>query len=340
MAERFLTLPLAERSEVLAVAADASGRPDYLLEKDVWVVWALAALFESSFGDDLCFKGGTSLSKAYRVIERFSEDVDITYDVRRILSGRIGNATADPLPRTRNEERSWTREVRQRLPAWVERMALPEIRERIDAEALPATARVDADRLILDYDSAASSTSAYVSSNILIEFGARATGEPLGKMQVVSDAAAHLTALTFPTASPRVMAAERTFWEKATAAHAFCLEERMRGERFARHWYDLVRLDEAGIAARALADRQLAARVVEHKNWFFAVRAAGGGKIDYRDAIRCGLRLVPEGAPRAELERDYSAMTVAGLLETAAPPFDEIMGRCAEIERRANRTAV
>lgn len=78
MAEAFLTLSADDRREALAVAADRSGRPPHLLEKDVWVVWTLATLFGSDLGEHLVFKGGTSLSKAYHVIRRFSEDVDLT----------------------------------------------------------------------------------------------------------------------------------------------------------------------------------------------------------------------------------------------------------------------
>lgn len=84
MAEAFLTMSADDRREVMAVAADRSGRPLHLLEKDVWVVWALATLFGSELGKNFVFKGGTSLSKAYRVIRRFSEDVDLTYDIRAI----------------------------------------------------------------------------------------------------------------------------------------------------------------------------------------------------------------------------------------------------------------
>src|SRR5690606_22986163 len=96
---------------------------------------------------------------------------------------------------------------------------------------------------------------------VLLEFGARSTGEPAEKRAIVCDAASHLAELVFPTAAPRVMRVERTFWEKATAVHVFCLQGRIRGHRFARHWHDLARLDEAGHADAALLDRDLAKAV-------------------------------------------------------------------------------
>jgi len=75
MTEQFLMLSPEDRLEVLGVAATESGRPIHLLEKDIFVVWAIDGLLSSDFGRHLVFKGGTSLSKAYDVIGRFSEDV-------------------------------------------------------------------------------------------------------------------------------------------------------------------------------------------------------------------------------------------------------------------------
>jgi predicted nucleotidyltransferase component of viral defense system len=104
MTEAFLGLSAAERSEALQVAASTSGRPLHVLEKDVWVVWTLSALFESDFRKHLVFKGGTSLSKAYKAIERFSEDIDVTYDIRAIAEDLVGDASGDePLPQNKTQ---------------------------------------------------------------------------------------------------------------------------------------------------------------------------------------------------------------------------------------------
>ena len=115
MAERFLDLAIEDRRDALGVAADRSGRPAHLLEKDVWVVWTLATLFGSPLGEYPVFKGGTSLSKAYGVIRRFSEDVDLTCDIRAIAPDLVGDQ-AELLPKTRSEEKRWSKAVRQRLP--------------------------------------------------------------------------------------------------------------------------------------------------------------------------------------------------------------------------------
>ncbi len=335
MADAFLRLSAKDRRDALGVAADRSGRPAHLLEKDVWVVWALAALCGSSLGEHLVFKGGTSLSKAYRVIRRFSEDVDLTYDVRQIAPDLVG-PDGEALPKTRGEEKRWSSEVRRRLPEWVARTAQPVIASAMTAEGLAAAISVEGEKLFIDYE-ATTSGSGYVAPVVMLEFGARSTGEPASVRDVACDAADSVPEVEFPTARPRVMHAERTFWEKATAIHVFCLQERLRGDRFARHWHDVVRLDEAGLATAAFADRDLAQAVARHKGMFFAERAGDRSPIDYAVAVSGGLRLVPAGDALKTLEEDYARMVEDGLLLEDAEPFEALMTRCADIAERANR---
>ncbi|OIQ70077.1 hypothetical protein GALL_483140 [mine drainage metagenome] len=173
----------------------------------------------------------------------------------------------------------------------------------------------------------------------MLEFGARSTGEPAALRDIVCDAASAVNGVRFPTAQPQVMLAERTFWEKATAIHVFCLQERMRGGRFSRHWHDIARLDAAGIAYAAIRDRSLSQAVARHKGMFFAEKAADGGKVDYVAAVTGGLQLVPSGAALGLLAGDYRRMVEDGLLAVAPEPFDVLMDRCADIARRVNEAA-
>lgn len=337
MAEAFLLLAAEDRREALSVAADRSGRPAHLLEKDAWVVWALATLYGSPLGEHLVFKGGTSLSKAYGVIRRFSEDVDLTYDIRALAPDLVGD-NGEALPKTRSEEKRWTSAVRERLPDWVAGTVKSVIAEALAGGPLSAAIRVDGEKLFIDYE-ATTAGSGYVSPSVMLEFGARSTGEPASLRDVVCDAAGLVDGVVFPTARPKVMHAERTFWEKATAIHVFCLQERLRGDRFARHWHDVVRLDEAGFAAAAFADRDLANAVARHKTMFFAEKAADRSQIDYAAAVNGGLRLVPTGDGANALAEDYAQMVDDGLLLEEAEPFETLMERCADIAARANSAA-
>ncbi|MFN4139110.1 MAG: nucleotidyl transferase AbiEii/AbiGii toxin family protein [Sphingomonas paucimobilis] len=337
MAETFLLLSPLDRRAADGVAADRSGRPAHLLEKDVSVVWALSTLYAAPLGEHLVFKGGTSLSKAYQVIHRFSEDVDLTYDIRAIAPDLVGE-NGEALPKTRSEEKRWSSEVRRRLPEWVAAAVQPVIADALVTEGLAATIRVEGDRLFIDYEPTAVG-SGYVAPSVMLEFGARSTGEPASLRDVVCDASDLIDGLIFPTARPRVMHAERTFWEKATAIHVFCQQDRLRGDRFARHWYDVARLDEAGLADAAFADRDLANAVARHKSMFFAEKAADRTPIDYAAAVSGGLQLVPVGDAARALEDDYARMVEDGLLFDDAESFEALMARCAEIAARANDAA-
>ncbi|MCZ8036318.1 MAG: nucleotidyl transferase AbiEii/AbiGii toxin family protein [Novosphingobium sp.] len=334
MAEVFLRLSEDDRREALGVAATASGRPAHLLEKDVWVVWALATLFDAPFADHLVFKGGTSLSKGYGVIRRFSEDVDLTYDIRALVPEFVGEGL-DPLPLNRSQQSKWTDEVRQRLPVWIADSVIPVLQAAAIRDELSIELRRESDKVFIDYTPLAKGTN-YVKSKILLEFGARSTGEPAEQRPVVCDAAAHLAGLSFPTASPRVMRAERTFWEKATAMHVFCLQSRMRGDRFSRHWHDLARLDEAGHADAALRDTSLATAVARHKAMFFAEKDVRGETIDYVAAVSGHLSLIPAGEALKGLADDYAHMVNDGVLEGEAESFETLMERCTRIEAKAN----
>ena len=288
-------------------------------------------------GKHLVFKGGTSLSKAYRVIRRFSEDVDLTYDIRAIAPDLVGD-NGEALPKNRSEEKRWSKAVRHRLPEWVNGTVRPLLVGTIDAQSLPATLRVEGDKLFVDYEATAAG-SGYVAPSVMLEFGARSTGEPASPRDVGCDAAGLIEGVEFPAACPRVMHAERTFWEKATAMHVFCLQERLRGERFGRHWHDVVRLDDAGIATAAISDRDLAGAVGRHKSMFFAEKAADGDTIDYEAAVCGKLRLAPSGEARVALATDYARMVEDGLLLEDAEPFEALIAGCADIAERANRAA-
>ncbi|MYG01299.1 MAG: nucleotidyl transferase AbiEii/AbiGii toxin family protein [Acidobacteriia bacterium] len=330
----FPSLSSNDRQYALRVAAPRCGRRPYLLEKDIWVVQALSVLFSAPFANDLVFQGGTSLSKAYDIIRRLSEDIDITYDIRAFAPDFAADSE-EPLPPTRSQEKRWTRAIRARLAEWTKEYALPAVQEGLARSRCAADVRADADRIYIGYTPLFDGYG-FVKPEVKLEFGARSTGEPRKRRPVVCDASLHLPDLAFPAASPSVMLAERTFWEKATAMHVFCKRERGRGDRLSRHWHDLVRLADGGYAATALADPNHARTVARNKSVFFREKDAAGGWIDYRAAVTGGLQLVPTGTARGVLADDYGRMLRDGMLLGDGETFEDIMGRCADIDLRAN----
>jgi hypothetical protein len=335
MAEDYLTLSRDDRLEALGVAATQSGRPVHLLEKDIWVVWAIDGLFSAEFGKHLVFKGGTSLSKAYGIIARFSEDIDVTYDVRELIPKLAGDGTS--IPKTNSQAQKWRAAIDEKLPSWVRDKALAAINKHVEATGVDVKVTAEGTNIYIDYDPLAKGKG-YVPPRVKIEFGARSTGEPCEERPITCDAAEYLPDLEFPAAKPQVMLPKRTFWEKATAVHVFCKQD-TQGDRLSRHWHDLVRLDDAGYAQEAFEDRALANEVAEFKRKFFREKDSKGDPIDCVAAVSGALQLVPDAEALKALEADYKKMADDGILLEDAEPFADLIKRCADLERRANAEA-
>lgn len=161
---------------------------------------------------------------------------------------------------------------------------------------------VEHDKLMLHYPAIKQCTG-YVSPVVTLEFGVRATGEPHQVRSVTCDMDGHVEGVKFPTASPLVTSVARTFWEKATAAHA------------------------------------VAKAVAEHKSYFFVEKDTRGAVIDYFPGDAGKLQLVPEGAARGALATDYANMLADEVMVGDALPFNQLMDACAEVAAKANATA-
>ncbi len=339
MAEvRYGDISSEKKRAALAIASKQSGRLSFLLEKDIWVVATLGVLFKAPFGPHIVFKGGTSLSKAWGAIRRFSEDIDVTYDIRDFAPDMVAGGDDEAMPPTRSQERRWTQAIRPRLAEWVRDVACPLVAAEMERAGFAGRVRAESERLYYAYDPLFPPED-YVKPEVKVDFGARATGEPCVVRRVVCDAATHLPDVGFPEARPTVMLAERTFWEKATSMHVYCLQGRVRGERWSRHWHDLARLDEAGVAREAVADRELAHAVARHKAMFYRENDSDRRRIDYHAAVSGSLGIVPTGVARESLAADYERMVGMGMLLDEADPFDEIMRKCSRIEEMANAAA-
>ncbi|MCY4211083.1 MAG: nucleotidyl transferase AbiEii/AbiGii toxin family protein [Gammaproteobacteria bacterium] len=328
-------LSAISRRDALKVVELNSNHTANFLEKDIWVVATLCALFNAPFSQYLIFKGGTSLSKVWRLIRRFSEDIDVTYDIRAFAPELVANSSDEALPPTRSQEKKWTRLIRRRLTEWVRDHARPVVEDGLVQAGFAAEVRSDAHCLLIHYEPLFRGTD-FIRPEVKVEFGARSTGEPHTARPVLCDAATYLPEVVFPEASPTTMLAERTFWEKATAAHVFCLREKGRGERLSRHWHDLARLDEAGITESALADCELALSVARYKAIFFPENDAHAKRIDYQAAVSGSLCLIPSSSAYTVLAEDYARMLDDGMLLDENESFDSLMERCAAIEAQVN----
>ena len=213
---------------------------------------------------------------------------------------------------------------------------IPRLQQDLEQHGLLAQARAEGDKVFIEYTPLVSGTG-YVPPTVRLKFGARSTGEPCEPRPVRGDAAVHLQGVDFPEAMPKVMRAERTFWEKATAIHVFCAQGVFRGsDRFACHWHDVTRLDAAGFTDAAIAERALANAVADHKSIFFAEKRSDGELIDYHAAVSSGLCLVPDDGALAKLATDYQHMVDAGLFLDEVESFDALLRQCQAIQQKVN----
>lgn len=340
---RFLSLPEDRRRTVFEQSATRLRLPEYALEKDFWVCQVLHALFQlPRWGEHLTFKGGTSLSKGWKLIERFSEDIDIVID-RNALGYPASLALSETMGSTRRKRlvngiRAACREVVGTTIAEL-------LREQM-AINLPVTCKwdiiVDGDdpdgqTLLYRYPSLFVSENTYIAPAVKVEMGARSDTEPTEAISITP-----YIAETFPdlfdhaATNVRAVSPVRTFWEKALLLH----EERLRpaglrrGNRYlSRHYYDLWRLIHAGVGARATTDMALFQRIVRHRSVLFHY-----GWVDYEDLLRGIINVLPQEGTIAGWESDYNRMR-GEMFFGVAPSFNEIIDTVRLFQDEFNRRA-
>ena len=222
MPEAFLSLGARERADILRTVAARSGRAAIILEKDIWVCWVLQALFSMPDPHPMAFKGGTSLSKVYRIIDRFSEDVDVSLDYRAFNDG------SDPFAdgARRNQIRRFSDRLKDRVARYIRDAVAPALRAA--AVRLAADGRHDihigddGETIRFAYPSALEDPGGYVRGEVLLEFGGRNVIEPNEQHEIAPDIAALTPDLDYPAATVTVLSPARTFWEKATLVHVEC----------------------------------------------------------------------------------------------------------------------
>ena len=338
----FLQLPKAQRLLVFQQVDDAMGLQSVSLEKDFWVCWTLRELFRlPGVGEHLTFKGGTSLSKAWKLIQRFSEDIDIIVD-KEVL-GFGGDDAPDKAPSNKQRKARLSR-LMEVCKTWVQNTLQPGLSARLHA-ALGDTGwllEVDPDMpdgqcLLFHYPSVFPLGAAgYVRPVVKIELGARSDDWPHEEKIIEPYVTEHFPALDPDAAFPvRVLAAERTFWEKACLLHeeTFRPADKPRKLRMARHYYDLWCLLRAGVGDRALAQTALFQRVAEHRELFFNF-----SWVDYSTHKPGTFRLAPPANHLAYWKADYEAM-LGPMFFGDTPTFDEMMTVVAEFEKTFNATA-
>lgn len=336
--DNFIKLSDSDKRAYFEVAADKLNVLPQFIEKDFWVCWILKNLFSlPEIGSHLTFKGGTSLSKCYDVIRRFSEDVDVSIE-RPFLESE---ETVEPDEKASNKENE--RRLQRLQIACKEKIntvIFPELKKSIGAVI------TDKDKWSLEIDSndadgqtvlfvyphvLGGDMESYVKSAVKIEFGARSDHFPVEEMAVTPYVDRASSDFQVDGTSVRVLAAERTFWEKATILHMIYhyKEGRNIPLRMSRHYYDFFVMINTPIYKKALEKIELLKNVAEHKALFFKANWA-----HYEEAKPGSLKLLPKEEQIKHLKTDYRQMQEM-FFETP-PSFDVILDKLKEVEAEIN----
>lgn len=294
----------------------------------------LDILFKLPCRKPMAFKGGTSLSKVYQAIDRFSEDIDVTVDYRSLVDDapELVNITS-------NTQRSkLSEQLKLRLADHLRQELVPALGRAL-GDVLPGQQVAlevgdDAEKLRVFYPGVVENAAAYLRPSILIEFGGRNSTLPQQSIEIVPDVAAHVRAIAWPKAQVSVLSPTRTFWEKATLIHVECHHPQIRigADRLSRHWYDLARLADHDIGRQAIGDVALLKNVLQIKETFY--------RSSYSNYDRCltgRFSLIPEAGLVGALRQDYQAMLDAQMFYGMHLPFDDIVARLRLLEAEINR---
>lgn len=311
-------LPQQQRMELFRQTAAQRGMTEQIVEKDFWVCWVLKQLFDSPLKDRIIFKGGTSLSKVYGLIERFSEDIDL-------ILNWTGNPLGNPMAEMSKNKR---KKFNDELLAWgnkcIRDEIYPIVREfcgDICTAVLEMGNTGDA-IIAIQYPQAFASDS-YLRPEIRLEIGALAAWDPHQTAIIKSYAAEQYPHIfSEPEVSVQVTSAARTFWEKATILHteAGRPESGAFRSRYSRHYYDMVMLArDPAVKAEAFADLPLLDRVVDFKQRFYS----GSKWLAYDQAKPGTFRLLPPEYFITDLRSDYANMR--NMIYGEYPPFEQLM---------------
>lgn len=329
----FAALPQEDRADALIVAAQERGMHPAIVEKDFWVCWTLDYLFgESAYKDSFAFKGGTSLSKGFNLIERFSEDIDLIFDWRL-----LGYGLDEPWEKRSNTKQdAFVRQINEDAASFLREKLMPEMQAYLDEQHIAnASLRIDeGDPQTLRFFYPQSFSDDSILQEIRLETGALAAWTPTTVARIRPYIAEEFPdAFARPEASVLTVSPERTFWEKATILHKEAFRTNGRfPSRYSRHYYDLYKLAHSDVKERALSDTALLKSVVDFKTTFWRSNAAR-----YDLCVPGTLRLMPPEDSMLLVEQDYASMR--NMIFGMAPGFEELISEIAILEADINDRA-
>ena len=342
--DKVARLPAADRAALFSETAAGRGVANTIIEKDFWVCWTLKRLFLLQEGAaSLVFKGGTSLSKAFGIIRRFSEDIDLSFDRAHLGYSGVRDPEQEGLSRKKSGQLIYDlgadvqKHIAESLLPTLQAAIVQQLGEPKNDEWSLSVDADDPQTLNFHYPPALSVAQyrgmAYITPRVKLELGARGDPWP-AEEKIIRPYAAEEFPDFFenPDTTVTVLSARRTFWEKATALHAEAHRpaDSPPPQYFSRHYYDLAMLLDWEEGKAAALDIELLATVAKHKSTFFRSGWASC------DTARPGtLLLVPSDERLKDLRADYRAMAPM-MFDDRPPSFDVILSKFLKFQETVN----
>jgi predicted nucleotidyltransferase component of viral defense system len=330
MNTNWLTLSKERRIEILNQATELTGLPAVAIEKDWWVTLALNASFSLPYSENIVFKGGTSLSKGWDLIERFSEDIDLA--IERKFFGFEGDISKTQIKKLRKESCEFisTKFLEDLTKVLTEYKAIDECKliaqPVIDSDKDPQTIEIHYNSVI--------DTSEYLPQRILIEVSSRSLMEPTENRGINSIISANFPKQNFATKPFAISTVlpQRTFLEKVFLIHEEFSQkpEKIRIDRLSRHLYDLEKLMDTEHGIEALKNTELYNNIIAHRERFNTIRG-----IDYSNHLPSKIKIIPPDAVIKDYEKDYEAMTNFMIYGNSLT-FKKMIERISELQKRIN----
>jgi Nucleotidyl transferase AbiEii toxin, Type IV TA system len=341
--ERFLRLPKEDRIDVFATAAQRLDTTHTYVEKDFWVCLILDLLYNDRPAGHprLLFKGGTSLSKAFGLIKRFSEDIDIVVSREDLKFTGDRDPTSPSAILSGRKREALFADLRAACSGYIcgdLGDSLKQALGAVDPTCAVQIDPVDKDRqtLLVEYQSLFDvEEMSYVSPRVKIEGGARSGLDPHTTRAIAPFVAEDLSNWDFRVGGIVTLDPARTFWEKLLILHGCHCGYRDKGHvpadgnRLSRHYYDVAMISDTDTGRAALSDQDIAAAVRGHNQVAFRQPSK-----KFEEAVPGSLRIVPQPALQATVGRDYTAMS--GMILGTPPPFAWIMARLTSVEAAFN----
>ncbi len=325
--DRIASASRKERNAIFLETSKIKKISAAMVEKDFWVTWTLGKIFEDEFlKKSLCFKGGTSLSKVFHLIERFSEDIDLILDWRRITS-------EDVFKESNTKQALFNEQLGKQSHKFI----ATELKSRIQKKVSPiCEVSVDADdENCLNVIYPKSIGDDYIKPYIKLEIGPLAAWDPNDIFPIASYVAEANKELGLKDVFVPAIKAERTFWEKATILH----REHFRPEttntpiRYSRHYYDLYKMASSPVKNSAFSRLDLLRTVVHFKDVFYHCKWA-----KYELATQGNFKLIPSDSNLAILKNDYKSMR--SMIFGDYPSWDCIIDSLGTLETEINKLKI